>query len=161
MKSWASILLLACLAGCEKRIPTYDGEPLKHWEQLAQSEAVADRTAAAKALGALGPDALTTLTKLVRDPDPHVRLAAEMSVTGIGQKGLPRLIEMLADPDPSVRAGAATALRYYGVDAKPAVAALTELLHDDDPMVRAVAAKTLRLVVLRKDPSHAPKPSGP
>jgi HEAT repeat protein len=147
------MLFVLCLGCAPQREPSYEGKPLSHWEAMAASEDRADRVAAAKALGEIGPDGLAGLTKLLRDRDNHTKAMAGLAVAKMGAKAVPRLIELLQSPDDGTRLGAVLALRHVDPGAQPAVPALTELLQDDNPNVRAAAARTLRLLALERGES--------
>jgi HEAT repeat protein len=56
---------------------------------------------------------------------------------------VPDLIHALRDSDWSVREWAAKALKSIGLEAKPALAALTEALLDEVPGVREAASEAL------------------
>ena len=147
------LLLLLCVGCGPPRKLTYQGYPLRHWEAMAESENRADRAAAAKALGEIGPDGLPALTGLIRDRDNHTKAMAGLAVAEMGAKAVPQLIELLQSPDDGTRLGAALALRHVDPGADPAVPALTELLRDENPAVRRAAAATLRLLALERGES--------
>ncbi len=64
----------------------------------------------------------------------------------IGPPALSALSQMLGDADPRVRGWAAVGLEAMGRDAKPAIPALTNVLSDEDPEVAAYAAAALGAV---------------
>ena len=91
-----------------------------------QSEKVAERAAAARILGEMGPAA--------KDAVPGLQAA-------------------LGDGDKDVRRSAARSLGDIGTASKPAVAALGKTLKDPDPQVRQASAYALGRI---KDPSAKP-----
>ena len=108
------------------------------------------RTAAAHALGRIGPESGSVLPALLRaslkDNDARTRRAA---MTALARNSLlasgfvPELADALADPDPGIRAGAASALGNAWPLPDPAVIALEQALGDPDAAVREAAASAL------------------
>ncbi|MGD0898744.1 MAG: HEAT repeat domain-containing protein [Thermoguttaceae bacterium] len=147
MRLLLPILLFLCLGCGPKWEGAYEGKPLRHWEEMAESKTQSDRLAAAEALGELGPNGLVGICGLLRDRDNHVRAMAGLAVTKMGAKAVPRLIELLKAPEASTRAGAAIALRHTGSEEVPtAIAPLTDLLRDDSQEVRGAALASLRFL---------------
>jgi HEAT repeat protein len=106
-----------------------------------------DRTVQALTAGSLiraGPDpeAMATLTSMVRSADPSARAEA---VTGLGFASSPEpfdlIVECLGDPAPAVRAAAAAAAARS--DPGRATPVLVRLLGDEDGGVRRAAAMAL------------------
>jgi HEAT repeat protein len=109
--------LLASLGICAPLLAQQDSS--KDVQELVvtlKSERVAERAAAARILGELGPAA--------KDAVPDLQAA-------------------LGDPDKEVRRNAARSLGDIGKASKPAVAALGKALKDQDPQVRQAAAYAL------------------
>jgi HEAT repeat protein len=110
------------------------------------------RSAAASALGRIGPevkDTVPALMELLKD-QWHVegifcpREAAAWALGNMGPEAkiaVPAITELLRDREASVRCTAASTLEEIGPEAKTAVPILTELLKD--PKVRDAAASTL------------------
>jgi HEAT repeat protein len=104
------------------------------------------RTAAAKALGLIGPraqSAIPALSRSLRDPAPQVRLETATAMARIGKESVPDLLEALDDPDTEVRHAAAYALGEIGPDAHTAVPRLLEMLGENDGPLRASVAYSL------------------
>ncbi len=106
------------------------------------------RRHAAWALGMIGEDAVgldrSPLSSLLFDPDPGVREAAAMALglTGDTQVGIELLLERMSEPGTPSDSKRLAATALGGMEARPAVPALTKLLADRDARVRrwAVAA---------------------
>ena len=107
------------------------------------------RSAAAYALGELGPKATSAVTALkdaLKDDDADVRQSAAQALAEIGPdaKGaVAALASALRDADPGVRAAAATALGEIGPDAAGAVGSLTDAVKDPKVEVREAAITAL------------------
>jgi hypothetical protein len=67
-----------------KTEPDYAGKPLSYWESLSTSNSIESRKAAITVLRTMGPSAITTLVKLLRDKDPNVRLSAARTLGNMG-----------------------------------------------------------------------------
>jgi HEAT repeat protein len=125
--------------------------PLK--DALASDEPVVRREAL-RALGKLRERAsidplivVPLLLESLKDPDPAVRQVAT-TYLGIVRDRPPEevagLIEALSDSEAAVRHAAALALSSYGLDAEPAVKALTKAsTSDPDDDVKQEAARAL------------------
>jgi HEAT repeat protein len=119
-----------------------------------QSDEPAVRREALRALGKLRERAsidpqivVPLLLESLKDSDPQVR---KVAATYLGivrdrpQEAVAGLIEALQDQQPDVRQAAALALSSYGLDAEPAVPALTKAsTKDPDDDVKSEAARTL------------------
>lgn len=109
-------------------------------------DAASVRTAAARALAILGPNAARAVPKLVRalrDKQNRVNWDAAAALGRIGKASVPDLIRALDDSDSQVRETAAYALGEVGPDAAPAVPPLVKMLHDQDQYIRDVAGSSL------------------
>jgi HEAT repeat protein len=114
-------------------------------------EAALLRAAAARSLGAIGPDAkpaLPVLTHALRDKEAQVSLDAATALAHLGPASVPELINALNDKGapPSVRHMAAYALGEIGPGSEPAIPALTQSLSDDNEYVRSSATYALRKI---------------
>jgi HEAT repeat protein len=106
---------------------------------------------AAAALGRVGPEAESAIAPLVRalaDPDWKIRRISIEALANIGPRAQPALlplVEVLEDGrNPEwVRSDAAMAIGRIGLNAKPAVDALTSALEDASPRVRDAAQESL------------------
>lgn len=104
---------------------------------------------AARALGALGEKASSSVQALVRTlshEDPYVRIYAAEALATVGPKAAAAttaLIRSLDDPAPGVRWAACEALAGIGAAAAAAVPRLVEALDDENLYVRAFAASAL------------------
>ncbi len=116
-------------------------------EQLLGSKSAMHRELAARALGSIGPDAVSAVgalgSLLEKDPEPAVRSAAVEALAAIAppSRGLTeRLAAGLQDREARVRLASALALGRLGRTAEPASSALHGLLRDPDLAVRTNAA---------------------
>jgi len=108
------------------------------------------RETAARALGAIGPDAAAAvpeLIKLLDDKEADVRIGAARGLAGIGKgtkEAVAALVKELPNKDPDVRWRAIEVLGGLGPDAAPAAPELLKLLKDSkDAAVRVGAATAL------------------
>src|SRR5437763_99863 len=91
------------------------------------------RSAAAEALGRMGPKGAAALGENLKSPEQSTRLTAARALMSMGPpaKGaLPALTAALKDADVDVRIHAARALGSLAADAKPALPALFEAAAD-------------------------------
>lgn len=87
---------------------------------------------------------VSSLKKLLHDPDRHVRLQTVVTLGQIGAiDAIPDLIETLKDNDSSVRRYSVTAIAGIDLRVKQVVPVLAEQLKDKDKSVRVMAAMTL------------------
>jgi HEAT repeat protein len=161
MKRLSSVLLLLLLLVCfgcgPKPLPDhYQGKSLRHWQAMAASADPANRRAAGKALGKIGPKGLPAIVVLFQDPDNSVRTSALLALVGMGHSAVPPLIALLKAPEPSVRMGAAKAITFVGASAEEAGPALREAVDDSDEGVRKAAEAALRRVSIRSLRSPPP-----
>ena len=108
-------------------------------------DAASIRTAAARSLAVIGPDAqaaVPALAQALRSGDARLRWDAAGALSHIGKPGLPELASALADKDPAVRRAAASALGDLGPDATVAAPALLKALGDQYDYVRVAAASS-------------------
>jgi HEAT repeat protein len=107
------------------------------------------RESAAGALGKLGPEAVEACNDLLRcldDPNYEVRMRAANALGDIQcrrDEVLAALIWKLADKHGAVVVAAAGAIRYFGRDAWPAVAALQKSAETSDGPVRLALTDAL------------------
>jgi HEAT repeat protein len=124
------------VAHCEERAALdKDGGNYAVWRQLYQT--------AADALRKIGPDAVSTLTAALKDPDKIVRRGAANALRVVGPgaaKAVSALAAALDDPDIELRCDAAEALGNIGSDAVPALVAI---LNDPNDRVRLYGASAL------------------
>ncbi len=102
------------------------------------------QNAASDALNGIGKSALPFLLGSLKSHDSNVRSAAAKAIGRIGPEAaeaVPILVEMLKEKDSSISGAAATALGGIGA---PALPALIGALHDMRPMIREPAVKALR-----------------
>ena len=112
------------------------------------------RATGARLLGECGPAAASTvpeLTKLLRDADGDVRVAAAEALLKISpdarhEEALAVLIAALRSPELLVRRRAAEALGGRGARAKDALSALQAAVQDAEPEVRASAVEALKRI---------------
>ncbi len=104
-----------------------------------------DDTRAEEAAGALvgmGDEALPTLDRMLRDPDPDRRWWAIRGLAALGTAGaVARIIEALRDPDADVRACAVVALSK--LQPQEAIDPLVERLSDTSAYVGRLSADAL------------------
>ena len=108
-----------------------------------------DRSAAARALGNLGPLGEPVIPDLIRaltDPERRVRDKASGALARIGPPAVPALIKTLEHPDATVRKHAAWALGQIGPGAAAATTALERAMKDENALVRSAAAKALKRI---------------
>jgi len=111
--------------------------------------AVGDRSAAAKSLGLLGPQASAAVPALVQaldDPHPQVQSEATAALGRIGKTAVPALTELLTDNHPAIRRAAAFSLGEMGPQAEGAITALIESLTDSNKDVRASTVYSLAMI---------------
>jgi HEAT repeat protein len=119
---------------------------------LALGKALEDEragTAAAEALGRIGPEALPVLVAALASPDKKARslAAGVLGVMGPGAAAaLPALVRTLGDAERGVRAEAQQALGLIQPDALRLVPVLVEALSDPSPAVRVAAAAHLGML---------------
>lgn len=107
------------------------------------------RQRAARALGAIGPEAIPSLLKALQDKNAEVRGCAAVGFYEMGAKGktaVSELAEALHDSNMRVRHMVAQALGEMGPAAETAVPDLIEALKDTDRDVRSVAAQALEKI---------------
>ena len=113
---------------------TYDGKTIGHWVAQLKDRDSGARSAAAAALGRIGPaakGAVPGLTAALKDRHAQVRYdaAAALGQIGPAAKGaVPALIDCLKEEDERSRRAAAWALGHIGPEARAAVPALIDLL---------------------------------
>lgn len=103
------------------------------------------------AIGALAAikaeeELLQAATKLLKDPDPGVKMSAVQALYDIGAAAAPSvgpLSDACKDPDASIRLMAAKALGKIGKSASSAAPALNGLMGDQDTYVRDAAREAL------------------
>jgi HEAT repeat protein len=95
------------------------------------------------ALESLGPQAIRTLIKRLRDPDDSVRIEAAHTLRKIGPPAVPALTALMRDPDRRMRYRALMILGRMELEAKAAIPAMTEALHDPEWNVRCMAIEAL------------------
>jgi HEAT repeat protein len=141
-----TIAAISISAGCarkQSKTPSYQGHSLKYWTAKADSEVVADRRAAAQALGKCGPEALPALLKLRYDANHRVRANATLAVAEMDQKAVPKLRELIHDQDEKVRAAAIETLIQIFLNMREKGAQqIVNLLEDESPAVRFHAARS-------------------
>lgn len=116
---------------------------------LLQYENEDIRTRAARALGAIGPDAIPSLLKALKDGNAEVRGCAAAGFYEMGANGeeaVPELAAALHDSNAEVRTRIAEALEKIGPAAKAAIPSLVEALKDDNKQVRGSAAQALKKI---------------
>jgi HEAT repeat protein len=110
------------------------------------------RSAAAGALGYMGPQAeaaAPALVKSLRDEDDGVRARAALALGKIGvgsTEVVSALTSALTEPDMAIRCNAAFSLAQFGKGAEAAVPALTKLLEDPESSARIGATNALRSI---------------
>jgi HEAT repeat protein len=95
--------------------------PLRPYSQWTLREVTVD------SLSRIGAAAVPELAKLLRDPDPELRLSAVRAMERIGPEAalaVPDLVRLLTDEDPRIARGASRALGQIGPNAAAAVPAL-------------------------------------
>jgi HEAT repeat protein len=124
--------------GLVKQEPFQYGRPMSRWINDLEHGDDDARHQAAKALGAIGPeakDAVPALSVALRDENDLVRLNASLALLKIApesQAAIPALAEALHDQIPLIRMNAAMALNRMGGQSRAAVPALISALKDRD-----------------------------
>jgi len=116
---------------------------------VAWTNAIEVRVAAARSLAIVGPEAraaIPVLETALHDREMRVRLEAATALGRIGRESVPALMRGLEDTDSEIRHAAAYGLGEVGRDAQPAIPLLTQALQDTNPQVRASAAYSLTLI---------------
>jgi HEAT repeat protein len=118
------------------------------------------RWQAARAVGKIGPPAVSAVPELARllrsDPDPLVREHAAEALGDIGPPaadGIPALAKALRDPVARVRRDAVRALGQMGPAARGVLTEVRAAADDPDPDVKAAATRAARLI----DPATLPR----
>ncbi|MCP4716639.1 MAG: HEAT repeat domain-containing protein [Deltaproteobacteria bacterium] len=119
------------------------------------------RNNATKALGDLGPNAISAIPALVScldDAKTEVRKNASFALAKIGEPAIPALIEALKSENAQTRKNATFSLGEMGATAQLALPALKRLLHDNNSKVRWCAdnaIKNITQAVAQKKPLPA------
>ena len=124
---------------------------------IAWTNAIEVRVAAARSLAIVGPEAhaaIPVLENALHDREMRVRLEAATALGRIGRESVPALMRGLEDSDPEIRHAAAYGLGEVGRDAQPAIPLLTQALQDTNQQVRASAAYSLTLIQPRRIPRN-------
>lgn len=114
--------------------------PLEAHKLALKSGDANTRVQAAKALGALGPEAVTVLGEAINDQDLRVREEVVKALGLAGPSAIPVLDKTLRDTDTRIRMQAVSILQKLGAPAAPA---LGNALRDSDRNVRESAARAL------------------
>jgi HEAT repeat protein len=110
---------------------------------------VSKRLIAIERLQTLGQDAETaipTLTKILADRNPNIRLASIRALAQIGnpaKRALPQLIPLLKDEHEEIQIATAQLIEQLGWDARKAIPTLVEALEYERPSVQLAAIKAL------------------
>ena len=150
LRAAAAALLVCCLPiGLLAQDATYDGRTAAEWAAQLDSPTASERSAAAVALGRLGPQgaaAVPQLAELLGDDDEEVRANAAWALGHVGPaaaEAVAELADALLDDSAAVRGRAAVALGALGASAAPAAEVLRDGLRDADPASRAAMAGAL------------------
>jgi HEAT repeat protein len=126
--------------------PTVDAVPALI-ETLQEDDDPITRSAAARALGKVGPGAKPAAAVLIEAlQEARVRRWAVYALGRIGpdaRAAVPAMIERLQDEDMYVRRATASALGGIGPAARAALPALKELLHDPNRRIAEAAAEAI------------------
>ena len=111
---------------------------------------------AGEALSELGPEAssaIPELTRLANDRTSYAKAATAMGVLAhLGNQGFPPLFALLTSRDPKFRDDAASAMRFQGTNARPAIPLLLQGLSNvSSEVTAAIAAETLGELALDAD----------
>src|SRR5436190_1644907 len=135
MKKLLCVIVTLLPVGCGSKEASWNGKPESSWrESLLDSDDVAARREAAKALGELGSKAKESVPELItalKDNDGKVRREAARalwSMTDRAKDAVWDLINALHDPEADVRLNAAGALGDIGKDGRFAIAELARAL---------------------------------
>jgi HEAT repeat protein len=104
-------------------------------------------TTLVKLVDAKDKEAIDALSRVLRDPDPEVRINAALALGNIGggeaAVAVAVLREALKQSDAAIRSQAAAALKNIGPQAAPAVPDLVASLNDKNEQVRILSAVAL------------------
>lgn len=119
-----------------------------------ESQSVEARWNAARTLGKIGPDAVSTvpvLIEMTHDQDATIREHSAEAIGDIGpvvgDDAIEALIKSMSDPATKVRRDAVRSLGYIGPKAKEAVPTIKKLTEDPEEIVRQAAANALKAIV--------------
>ena len=138
MQRFLLVSILLCLVACQSQ----EQKATTLVRQFGATDAP-HRAEAAKALVAMGPEAIDALIRGVSDENPRIR---EMSAWVLSEikaptaRVVPALISVLTDPDENIRVVGSVALQNLGV---PAVPYLIDALTADAAEIRLNAAYVL------------------
>ncbi len=107
------------------------------------------RSAAARALGSLGPEAKAAVPQLaqaIKQSERQLRWDAAGALGHLGQEAVPVLLPLVADKDYDLRHAAVFALGQIGPNAERAIPVLIERLTDEVEVVRVAAAQSLQQI---------------
>jgi HEAT repeat protein len=130
--------------GPESEQPKFEGKSATEWLEDFKNEDPESRAEAAKALGALGPDAKSAIPDLAKAlNNDEVRVEASEALGHMGSEAVPALVRALGERSMGARRRAGAALAAIGAEAVPA---LREALKDRNPRVRQEAAVALGMM---------------
>jgi HEAT repeat protein len=148
LTSAALLLLTGCGGG-----PSFNGKSLSYWLSEARSTAGPQRRQAVQALGEIGKNDPSSLSKVLpallvalKDKDVDGRRAAAEALgkqRGGAQSAVPDLLQALSDSDKEVRSYSAQALVLIDPHNDKLVAPLVKLLQDSEIDVRKSAVVAL------------------
>ena len=120
---------------------------LRCQEASSMASCHAVKSAAAEALGSMGASSVPLLIEGLKDENPEVRVASAKALGVIGPEAISAeaaLLEMLKEQDAAMTKAAALALS--GIGSKAALRPLLDALHDMRPMIREPAVRALILM---------------
>lgn len=144
-KVWLLAFALV-FVGCGKPEAVYQGKPTSFWVRQLRGADAAARREAVQALGAIGVESVPALVAALNDASADIRTAAADALGRVGPEAkaaLPALTATLKDPEKAVRQHAAFALGVVDPEDAAVLPALVELLKDSDLEVRRHAALSL------------------
>jgi eukaryotic-like serine/threonine-protein kinase len=120
---------------------------LRGWQALLQHGSRAERQAAARALAALGAEAVPVLGQTLTSPEAEVRILAAIALGQIGpeaSEAVPLLVAALGDANRIVQVWANYALTRIDAADMAGLSALVRSLKDPEPAVRLEAVRALQ-----------------
>jgi HEAT repeat protein len=136
----------ALLTSCHSDVPPGSPEAVSgRLVELVQDQSADMRRTAVEALGKIGlPSHVSTLTRMLNDPDPHVREASAIAVGRLQDSPVDqcRFIEALADSSDAVRSAVARTLGEVG-DPQTLGPRLARSLREGDLPARRAAVQAL------------------
>lgn len=136
-------LACIALSGCESVSSDPPAAIQQKAQQAIPLQTHAISTAAPDRIERIRPPVVPTSPQIHRWQQREMPDTASDALARIGVPAVPSVTVMLSDPNPEIRMRAANILAQIGSDGRSAVPELIKRLRDDDPAVRKAAANAL------------------